>query len=72
MNDQSNNETSSSNPKILLRSKIAEKRISRSSKKIKEHTLEKTLKDLGIDKEKFKQDLAAVQSRGKVMIQNSG
>lgn len=56
----------------LLRGKIAEKRISRSSKLIKEHTLDKTLKDLGIDKEKFKQDLEAVQSRGKVTINKPG
>lgn len=56
------------NAKSLLRSKITERRISRSSKAIKEHTLDKTLKNLGIDKEKFKQDLEAVQSRGKVIV----
>ncbi len=37
-----------------LREKIGEKEISRNTKKNKEKILDKGLKDLGIDKEKFK------------------
>jgi len=48
----------------MLRSKIGEKRIQRSTKQQKERVLEKTLKDIGIDKEKFKADIEAVKKQG--------
>jgi len=48
----------------LLHAKIGEKRIQRSSKTAKEHTLERTLRTLGIDKDKFKADVDAVQKQG--------
>ena len=48
----------------LCRSKRGELRIKRSSKRQKEDMLEKTLKQIGIDKEKFKADLEAVKKQG--------
>lgn len=48
----------------MLRAKIGEKRIQRSSKQNKENMLDKTLKDIGIDKEKFKKDLEEIKKQG--------
>jgi len=48
----------------MLKAKISEKRIQRSSKVVRESILKKTLKDIGIDKDKFKADLASVQKQG--------
>ena len=47
-----------------LRAKIGEKRISRSSKQSKEKVLEKTLKKVGIDKDKLKADIEALKKQG--------
>ena len=47
----------------LLKSKLGEKRINRSSKLNKELILDKTLKNLGIEKDKFKADLEAVKKK---------
>ena len=52
----------------LLKAKIAEKRISRSSKVQKEIVLDQTLKKLGIEKDKFKADLEAVRKQGGLEI----
>lgn len=54
--------------RAMFRAKIVEKRIQRSSKALKEHVLEKTLKQIGIDKDKFKSDLEAVQKQGGLEI----
>lgn len=48
----------------LLRSKIGERRIQRSTKKTREHILDKTLKKIGIDKEQLKKDLENVKKQG--------
>lgn len=55
---------SSTELKNMLRAKISEKRIERSSKHSRENILDKTLKDIGIDKEKFKKDLEEVKKQG--------
>jgi hypothetical protein len=52
----------------LLKSKLGEKRIDRSSKFNKELILDKTLKQLGIEKDKFKADLEAVKKQGGLEI----
>ncbi len=52
----------------LLKSKLGEKRIDRSSKLNKELILDKTLKNLGIEKDKFKADLEAVKKQGGLEI----
>lgn len=54
--------------KAMLKAKIGEKKIQRSSKEKKEHVLDKTLKDIGIDKEKFKNDLEAIKKQGGLQI----
>jgi|UniRef100_A0A6C0IZ61 hypothetical protein len=51
-----------------LREKIGEKGISRTTKKNKEKILDKGLKDLGIDKEKFKEDLEKIKKQGGLEI----
>lgn len=48
----------------LCRAKRGEMRINRSTKLQKENILDKTLKQIGIDKEKFKKDLEAVKKQG--------
>ena len=48
----------------LCRSKRGELRIKRSSKIQKDDILQKTLKQIGIDKEKFKADLESVKKQG--------
>mgnify|MGYP005657452149 CR=1 FL=1 len=55
-----------------LREKIATQRIPRSSKEQKEHTLDKTMKEMGIDKEKFKADLEAVKKQGGLSVRADG
>lgn len=55
---------SSTELRNMLRAKIGEKRIQRSSKQNKENILDKTLKDIGIDKEKFKKDLEEIKKQG--------
>lgn len=52
----------------MLRAKIAEKKIERSDKKQKEKILEKTLKNIGIDKDQFKKDLEKVKENGGLEI----
>jgi hypothetical protein len=47
-----------------LKEKIGEKRINRNTKKAKEHVLESTLKDMGLDKKLFENDLKAVGKSG--------
>ena len=48
----------------MCRAKRGELRIQRSSKAQKEAILDNTLKQMGIDKEKFKKDLEAVRKQG--------
>ena len=45
----------------LLKSKIGEKQISRNGKAQKEAIFEKTLSNLGIDKDKFKECIASLK-----------
>lgn len=52
----------------LLRDKLGEKCIDRSTKKAKEEVLNKTLKHFGIEKDKFKADLDAVRKQGGLEI----
>lgn len=52
----------------LLKAKIGEQRIQRASKQNKEKILDQTLRKIGIDKEKFKQDLEAVKKQGGMEI----
>jgi predicted DsbA family dithiol-disulfide isomerase len=47
-----------------LRERIIERQIGRSSKENKDKVLTDTLKSMGIDKEKFKKDLEAMQKAG--------
>ena len=51
-----------------LSEKIGEKGINRSTKKNKEKILEKGLKDLGIDQEKFKEDLEKIKKQSGLEI----
>lgn len=55
-----------------LKEKIALQRITRSTKEQKEHTLDKTLKGMGIDKHKLKADLEAVKKQGGLSIHADG
>lgn len=54
--------------RALFKAKLGEKRIQRSSKATKERVLEQTLKQIGIDKEKFKADMEAVKKQGGLEI----
>ena len=47
-----------------LRWKVEEKKIDRSSKKIKENIVDTSLKSMGIDKKKFDDDLKDVKKAG--------
>jgi hypothetical protein len=47
-----------------LRSKIGESKIKRSSKEVKKNILDKGLKEMGIDQEKFKEDLEKIKKQG--------
>ena len=60
----SKSDKSSTELRNMLRAKIGEKRIQRSSKQNRENILDKTLKDIGIDKEKFKKDLEEIKKQG--------
>jgi ribosomal protein S4 len=55
-----------------LKEKIALQRITRSTKEQKEHTLDRTLKRMGIDKDKLKADLEAVKKQGGLSIRADG
>ena len=55
-----------------LKEKIALQRITRSTKEQKEYTLDKTLKGMGIDKDKLKADLEAVKKQGGLSIRADG
>jgi hypothetical protein len=50
--------------KSMLKARIGEKRIERSSKKIRVDTLKKTLKDVDIDYDEFKKSLDVVKNAG--------
>ena len=50
--------------KKKLKEKLVENKISRSSKVAREVILEKSLKTMGIDKDKMKKDLDAVKKQG--------
>ena len=52
----------------MLKAKITEKQIQRSTKDHKEQVLDKTLKNIGIDKEKFKKDLEELKKQGGLKI----
>ena len=52
----------------LLRAKLGEKCIGRSSKKAKEAVLSKTLKHFGIEKDTLKADIDAVRKQGGLEI----
>jgi hypothetical protein len=54
--------------KERFNAKMDEKNSSRFSKKKKEFIFDKNLKNIGIDKEKFKADLDAVQKQGGLEI----
>ena len=56
--------TDISDKKMLLRAKIEEKRIQRNNKHAKDIILEKTLKQMGIDKKKFQEDMDLVKKQG--------
>ena len=47
-----------------LKSKIAEKRLNRSSNVCRDNLMDKNFKKMGIDKEKFQADLEAVKNQG--------
>lgn len=51
-----------------LKAKITEKQIVRSTKDRKEQVLDKTLKNLGLDKEKLKKDLEELKKQGGLKI----
>jgi hypothetical protein len=51
---------------IELRAKLYEKKISRSSKKSKEDVVDKTFKDLGIDKDLFMKELDMKNKQQKI------
>ena len=57
--------------KKKLHEKLQYKRIARSGKKRQENMLDKTFKEMGIDKEKFKQDLENVKKQGGLTMNHS-
>ena len=65
---EKNSEDKRQELKNMLKAKIGEKRIQRSNKEQKEKVLEKTLKNIGIDKEKFNKDLEAFKKQGGLKI----
>lgn len=65
---EKNSEDKRQELKNMLKAKIGEKRIQRSNKEQKEQVLEKTLKNIGIDKEKFNKDLEAFKKQGGLKI----
>lgn len=54
--------------KKRLKARIEEGKISRSSKLVKQDILDKTLKNMGIDKEKLKKDMEEVKKQGGLTI----
>ena len=50
--------------KKKLREKLVKQKRHRSTKKVKNHVLEKSFKSQGVDFEKLKKDLEAVQKQG--------
>ena len=58
----------STNLKTLLKNKISDKKMGRSGKKQKELILGQTFEKFGIDIDKFKDDLKAVQKQGGLEI----
>ena len=52
----------------ILRSKIEEKQISRGTKLHKEAILKSTLKKIGIDKDKLKEDIKNIKKQGGLEI----
>jgi hypothetical protein len=63
MNDKDREEL-----KKRLRARIEEGKISRSSKSAKQDILDKTLKNMGIDKEKLEKDMEEVKKQGGLTI----
>lgn len=63
MNDKDREEL-----KKRLRARIEEGKISRSSKVVKQDILDKTLKNMGIDKEKLEKDMEEVKKQGGLTI----
>jgi hypothetical protein len=51
-----------------LRGKIGERQIQRSSKEKREKIFSEGLKEMGIDKEKFKEDLEKIKKQGGLNI----
>ena len=66
------NKQPNSELRTKLREKIAIQRITRGTKEQKENTLEKALKDMGVDQEKLKADLKAVKAQGGLTICEDG
>jgi len=54
--------------KKRLKARIEEGKISRSSKLAKQDILDKTLKNMGIDKEKLEKDMKEVKKQGGLTI----
>jgi hypothetical protein len=54
--------------KKRLKARIEEGKISRSSKLAKQDILDKTLKNMGIDKEKLEKDMEEVKKQGGLTI----
>ena len=52
----------------LLRSRLIEKKLNRSSKIQREETLTKTLASFGIEKDKLKEDLERIKKQGGLEI----
>jgi hypothetical protein len=63
--------TSTEDARALLRAKLGEQRIRRSSKHAKDRILEQTLKQVGIDKKKLQEDMEAVKKQGGLTIEQS-
>lgn len=60
--------TNISQSRAILQAKIAEKRLQRASRHAKDQILERTMKSMGIEKEKFQKDLEAVTKAGGLTI----
>ena len=58
--------------KAKLRERLYAQRISRTTKHNRERTVDQALKNLGIDQEKFKADLAAVKAQGGLTMNLDG
>lgn len=65
MEPQTDNIPRETNQKRMnLQAKLEQKRLERASKHAKQQVLDRTFKKLGIDSEKFKQDLEQVKKSG--------